>query len=53
MDPLTALEHWRTGRYIASHELAVALAHALDQLDAVRCERDSLAAALTVAQVVS
>ena len=67
MDPETAMEHWRLKRYISSHELAVALAEALDQrdqarriavtlaeqLDSVRSERDSLAAVLSVAQVAS
>jgi len=51
--PETAMEHWRLKRYISSHELAVALADALDQLAQVRTERDSLAAMLSVAQVAS
>lgn len=51
MNPETAMEHWRLKRYISPAELAVALTEALDQRDQARTERDSLAAALSVAQV--
>jgi hypothetical protein len=51
MDPNDALEHWRTGRYITSHELAAALARAVDQRDAARSERDSWAVVASVADL--
>jgi RNA polymerase-interacting CarD/CdnL/TRCF family regulator len=49
MDPQTAEEHLRAGRYVTYAELVSAFWAAVDQRDAVRSERDSLAAALSVA----
>jgi hypothetical protein len=53
VNPQTVMEHVSAGRYVPWAELAEALAVALDQRDQARTERDSLAVALSVAQVTA
>lgn len=53
MDPDTVLEHLYHGRFVCAEELVAALATAVEQRDAARSERDSVAAVWSVAQVTT